>query len=125
MKNLGPMLSARAKKQWQNEEYKKFMTHKFLEFYNNNAEYREKNNELLNKIQKEYWGNLNNRTTQAERVKESFKNHPDRKKWLSELAKNQWSSAELLNWRAQQTTSRTWIKFHFHLQPRKKRFAKT
>ncbi|MCX6760355.1 MAG: hypothetical protein NTW46_03375, partial [Candidatus Nealsonbacteria bacterium] len=62
------MLSGRAKKQWENEDYKKYMTGKFLEFYKNNAEYRNLNNSLLNKVQKIYWGKTENRKKQAERV---------------------------------------------------------
>src|SRR3989344_1706238 len=69
------MLSARAKKQWEDEEYKKFMVGKFLDFYKNNTEYQKKNNLLLDKVQKEYWGNKNNREVQSNRVTEFFESH--------------------------------------------------
>ena len=36
-------LSKMAKKQWENQEYKEYMVAKFLEFYNTNKEYKEKN----------------------------------------------------------------------------------
>ena len=55
MLKIRDLLSSRAKKQWENKEYKKFMVSKFLEFYNSNAEYRIKNNKLLNALQKQYW----------------------------------------------------------------------
>jgi DNA gyrase subunit B len=97
------MLSARAKKQWENEEYKKFMTTKFLDFYKTNAEYREKNNKLLNEAQKEYWTNEANRAEQAARVKEYFTAHPEAKKMLYEKAKAEWANGELLAWRAAET----------------------
>ncbi|MCG2694341.1 ATP-binding protein [Candidatus Parcubacteria bacterium] len=104
---MSVILSRRAKKQWENDEYKKFMGEKFLEFYNSNEEYREINNKLLNKVQKEYWGNKNNRKKQAERVKEFFKANPERKEWLRELAKQQWADSELKKWRAE-TTKKQW-----------------
>ncbi len=97
------MLSARAKKQWENDEYKKFMTEKFLTFYNNNELYREKNNELLNKVQKEYWSHIENVQKQSERVKKYFAQHPEAKKMLYQKAKEEWQNKELLAWRAEET----------------------
>jgi len=98
------MLSERAKNQWQNEDYKKYMTEKFLDFYHNNEEYRKKNRAQLNKNQKEYWSHRENRRKQAERVKNYFKIHPEKKKALSLRAKNQWQDEELLAWRSVKTT---------------------
>ena len=46
------MLSKRAIEQWKNPEYKRYMTQKFLEFYNKNSEYRVQNNARLNMEQK-------------------------------------------------------------------------
>jgi len=51
------MLSKRAKKQWENQAYKEYMGQKFLDFYKNNATYREKNNKFLDEAQKKYWSN--------------------------------------------------------------------
>ncbi|OGZ00101.1 MAG: DNA gyrase subunit B [Candidatus Liptonbacteria bacterium RIFCSPLOWO2_01_FULL_52_25] len=99
--------SANAKKQWENEEYKKFMTRKFLEFYNSTPEYREKNNQLLNQAQKSYWSLPAHRGAQSKRVTEFFKNYPDRKQLLSSLALRQWQSQELLEWR-RETTKKQW-----------------
>ncbi len=97
------MLSRRAKKQWGSQEYKEFMMQKFLEFYNSNKEYREKNNHLLNQVQKKYWANKENRQKQAQKVRQYFKNNPDRKGWLSEIAKKQWDNLSLKKWRAEKT----------------------
>ncbi|MCX6790888.1 MAG: ATP-binding protein [Candidatus Gribaldobacteria bacterium] len=102
------MLSERAKKQWESEEYKSFMVEKFLSFYNSNDEYRKKNNENLNNQQKRYWGNLENRKIQSEKVREYFKNNPDRKEEFSKMAKDQWDNFELLQWRSQKTKEQ-WI----------------
>jgi DNA gyrase subunit B len=103
MKKLGDVLSARAKKQWENEDYKNFMTQKFLEFYNTNEEYRRKNSDLLNKEQKVYWGDVVNRDKQAERVTNYFVAHPEKKERLRELAAKEWENNELREWRAEKT----------------------
>ena len=69
------MLSERAKKQWENDEYKQFMVGKFLEFYNANAQYREKNNALLDENQKKYWSIAENVKKQSQKVAEFFAKH--------------------------------------------------
>ncbi|MBU1177032.1 MAG: DNA topoisomerase (ATP-hydrolyzing) subunit B [Patescibacteria group bacterium] len=97
------MLSRRAKKQWENNEYKEYMIKKFLEFYNNSPEYRRKNNELLNKAQKKYWADKKNRNKQAKRVKKYFELHPEERKKYSLSSKQQWKNPELLVWRSQKT----------------------
>ncbi len=96
-------LSKRAKAQWENEEYKRYMVGKFLEFYNSNADYRKRSKEILSKSQKEYWSSPKNRARQSERVKEFFKNNSEAKKILSEMAKNQWSDKDLRKWRSSKT----------------------
>ena len=101
------MLSERAKKQWQNEEYKNYMAKKFLEFYDSNEEYREKNKELLRKVQREYWENIENREKQSERVRTYFKINSEKKNRLSIMAKIQWGSPELLEWR-KEVTKKQW-----------------
>jgi len=97
------MLSERAKKQWEDESYKAYMTEKYKEFYNGSAEYRERNNETLNAAQKEYWSNPQNKVKQSNRVSEYFKNHPEKKEEFSQMAKLQWENENLLNWRSQKT----------------------
>jgi DNA gyrase subunit B len=97
------MLSERAKKQWKDENYKNFMAQKFLEFYNNNAEYRAKNKKNLNQVQKKYWADWQNRETQSKRIKQYFEDHPEKKKEYSELAKKQWNNLDLRNWRSEMT----------------------
>jgi len=101
------MLSERAKKQWQNEDYKSYMVQKFLEFYNSNTEYKLRNNKLLNLSQKKYWNNKQNREKQAKKIKQYFENHPERRKMFSEIAKKQWDNLDLRNWRSE-TTKKQW-----------------
>ncbi|MEK7598190.1 MAG: DNA topoisomerase (ATP-hydrolyzing) subunit B [Patescibacteria group bacterium] len=98
------MLSERAKKQWENKEYKNFMAEKFLEFYNSNSQYREKNNKSLNVAQKKYWSSEENKQKQAARARKYFEKYPEQKKQLSEIAKKQWQNASLLKWRKEKTT---------------------
>jgi DNA gyrase subunit B len=97
------MLSQRAKKQWEDPEYKEFMTQKFLDFYNSNEKYRNKNNKLLMKSQREYWSKDENKRKQARRVAKYFDEHPEEKKHLSKIAKEQWSNKALLKWRSGKT----------------------
>ena len=97
------LLSARAKQQWSNPEYKEFMREKFLEFYNSNEEYRTENNARLNEIQKTYWSKYPHRKKQSEKVKQFFENNPQIKESLSETAKEQWTDAALLEWRSYET----------------------
>ena len=96
-------LSRRAKAQWENEEYKKYMVGKFLEFYNSNSVYRKKSKEHLNKMQMNYWSSPENRMKQAERVKKFFKDHADAKKALSKMAQRQWLDEDLRSWRSSKT----------------------
>jgi len=96
-------LSRRAKKQWQDAEYKKFMLDKFMQFYQDNAEYRRKNSELLNCAQKAYWAKDDNRHKQAERVRRYFELNPQAKKILAAKANLEWSDQELLRWRRKKT----------------------
>jgi len=96
-------LSRRAKAQWENEEYKKYMVKKFLEFYHSNKEYREESWKRLNESQKAYWASSENRLNQSEKTKEYFEQHPDKRTELSEKAKHQWNDNELKNWRSEKT----------------------
>ena len=96
-------LSERAKLQWQNPEYKEFMTKKYMEFYNSNSEYRIKNTSILDKAQKEYWSNSKNRENQSQRVKEFFVKHPEIKDLNRKLALEMWQNENLLKWRSEET----------------------
>jgi len=102
------ILSERAKKQWENKEYKQYMIQKYLEFYQRNSDYREKNREILYKNQKKYWSNPRNRRKQTERVRKYFNQYPEKRKELSLIAKKQWQEEELLEWRRQKTMEQ-WI----------------
>ncbi|MDP2632711.1 MAG: DNA topoisomerase (ATP-hydrolyzing) subunit B [Candidatus Curtissbacteria bacterium] len=96
-------LSKRAKKQWANPQYKKFMKNKFLEFYYANQKYRKENNLRLLENQKKYWGLSWHRKEQALRTRSFFEKHPEHKMKLSEIAKSQWKNPELIEWRSRKT----------------------
>ncbi len=97
------ILSAQAREQWADEEYKQYMVEKWLEFYNTNEEYRQSVLERLNRAQRVYWEQEENRAVQAERVRRYFEENPQAREELSELAKRQWQDEDLLAWRAQKT----------------------
>ncbi|MBF2056775.1 MAG: DNA topoisomerase (ATP-hydrolyzing) subunit B [Cyanobacterium sp. T60_A2020_053] len=97
------VLSAQAKAQWKDVEYKVYMGKKWLDFYNNNPEYREKNAQQLYEAQQLYWSDENNCQTQSQRVKEFYQNNPSARQDLSDLAKKQWQDEDLLNWRREET----------------------
>ncbi|MEK6846186.1 MAG: toprim domain-containing protein, partial [Nanoarchaeota archaeon] len=96
-------LRKRAQEQWENEEYKKYMVKKFLEFYESNEEYRIKTLETLNRAQKLYWSSTDNRQKQALRVHDFFVKHSEYKQQLSDKAKEQWAVPELRQWRSEKT----------------------
>jgi len=100
---VNKMLSERAKKQWQNEDYKSFMVRKFKEFCSNNPEYVELNKKILNKAQKQYWSKEINRKKASDKLKKFFKENPDARDYLSIIAKKQWENKDLLIWRRQKT----------------------
>jgi len=103
MLKLRGMLSERAKHQWEDPVYKEYMTRKFMEFYESNGEYREKNKAILNEAQKTYWANDENRNRQSQRTTEYFITHPEDRMLLSEKAKKQWEDENLREWRSQET----------------------
>ena len=96
-------LSNKAKEQWKDSGYKSEMKRKFLEFYNSNEEYRNQNKSQLNEEQQKYWANPENRKKAAEKVKIFFEENPDAKKYLSDLATEQWKDEAILIWRRQKT----------------------
>ncbi len=116
------MLSEKSKKQWQNQEYKKFMKAKFKEFYESNKDYRNANNKMLNEQQKKYWADRENRNKAAEKVKKFFEDNPDAKEYLSGLAKEQWKDEALIIWRRQKTREQWTPEFRIK---RKKSYNKT
>jgi len=96
-------LSARAKKQWEDPEYKQYMVKKFFEFYRSHSNYRKVNAQSLNLAQKNYWSQKENRLKQAGRVKQYFIDHPEAKEHLLRKAKTEWMDKNLLEWRRQKT----------------------
>ncbi len=103
MLKMSEILRVRAKKQWENPEYKAYMTEKYKEFYNTNADYREQNNKKLNENQQEYWLKEENRQGQSQRTTSFFKNNPAQKQHLSTIAKQQWENTDLKEWRKEKT----------------------
>mgnify|MGYP001586779499 CR=1 FL=1 len=99
------MLRRRAKKQWENEAYKRYIGEKFLAFYHSNAEYRESALRKLAEAQISYWASPRHRNKQAKRVRKFFQEHPERKQWLSRIAKRQWQNENLRKWRSAKTST--------------------
>jgi len=122
MKNMAGELSIRAKKQWQNPEYKEYMANKFKTFYDNNENYRKQNKTLLYKAQEKYWSNNSSKIKQSKKVQEYFDNHPKAKERLSLIAKKQWSDKKLLKWRKEETSKQWTEEFR---QKRKTAYNKT
>jgi len=116
------LLSEKAIKQWQNPKYKQYMKEKFLEFYYSNKEYQKLNNKRLNLAQKQYWSIKENCQKQAKKIKEFFINNPEKRKLLSQKAKEQWKDKDLLKWRSQQTKLQWTSEFR---EKRKKAYNKT
>ncbi|MGI8641503.1 MAG: LAGLIDADG family homing endonuclease, partial [Pyrinomonadaceae bacterium] len=97
------ILSENAKAQWQDENYKTFMTEKWREFYESNEEYREQNRAQMDKAQKDYWAKEENRIAQSEKTRKFYEKNPEAKDTLSQIAKKQWQDETLLAWRKEET----------------------
>ncbi len=97
------MLSERAQAQWENDDYKAYMSEKWREYYNGNEEYRQRNAEQLDQAQEKYWGSEDYRLTQAKRVRSYFADHPEARVELSRKSKEQWTNESLLSWRREKT----------------------
>ncbi|MFH1072246.1 MAG: DNA topoisomerase (ATP-hydrolyzing) subunit B [Nanoarchaeota archaeon] len=122
MLSMHKELSERAKRQWENEEYKRFMVERFLDFYRTNAEYRKKSQEQLLKAQREYWSSSENRKKQSDRVKKYFSQNPQEKEKLSKKARKQWKNENLIQWRKQKTKMQWTPEFR---EKRKKAYDQT
>ncbi|MFC1699171.1 DNA topoisomerase (ATP-hydrolyzing) subunit B [Candidatus Omnitrophota bacterium] len=107
----GAMLSAKAKRQWESVEYKQYMAGKFLDFYNGNEAYRKRTLQTIDRAQRAYWAQADNRRKQANRVKSYFRDHPEMKEFLSNKAKQQWGDAKLVDWRRQKTSEQWTAEF--------------
>ncbi len=103
MLSMRGVLSDRAKKQWESQEYRTFMREKYSAFYDTNADYREKLRTRLANEQKAYWAVKKNRTTQADRVRAYFNEHPEQRENLATKAQEQWNNTTLRIWRADET----------------------
>ncbi|MBI5794517.1 DNA topoisomerase (ATP-hydrolyzing) subunit B [Candidatus Uhrbacteria bacterium] len=96
-------LSVRAKKQWQNPEYKQSMAKKWRNYFEKDQEYQKTNRRQLNDQQKIYWANGEHRQAQSARVKAHFQKHPEIRQTLSQRAQHQWTDASLIEWRKKKT----------------------
>jgi len=97
------MLSERSKKLWKNENYKKNILKKYMDFYYSNSEYQKKLLKRLYKLQKNYWSNNDNRFRQSERIKNYFLNNPSAKELARKKSIEQWSNEDLKLWRSKKT----------------------
>ncbi len=97
------ILSDNAVAQWQNPEYKAYMSAKWQEFYDLNPEYRKENSDRLNLAQQEYWQDESNRQKQSERTSTYYIQHPEARTERSLAAQQQWNDPALKNWRKQKT----------------------
>ncbi|KAB8144885.1 DNA topoisomerase (ATP-hydrolyzing) subunit B [Chloroflexia bacterium SDU3-3] len=97
------ILSAQAKEQWSNEDYKRFMTERWREFYAGNEDYRNLNNDQLYRAQQEYWAQDEHRSAQAERTRSYFAANPQAREDRAALADVQWQDADLRAWRSDKT----------------------
>jgi len=97
------LLSAQAKEQWADEEYKALMSARWRTFYESNADYRALNAAQLDAAQREFWSDEANRVEQAQRTHAFFEAHPEARETLAQIAKAQWEDADLLAWRADAT----------------------
>jgi DNA gyrase subunit B len=96
-------LSERAKRQWEDEVYKKFMVERFLAFYRENPSYREQSLATLNAAQRCYWSDPAHREQQAARVRRHFQDHPARRVSYAAAAQVQWGDPALRDWRSKKT----------------------
>ena len=115
--NTRALLSKNAKKQWSDNEYKRFMKSKWLDFYYSNPKYRKMNNKKLNEVQKAYWSSEENRIKQSNKTKNYFEINIYEKDFLSRIATEQWQNKDLLKWRSQKTKEQ-WTE-EFRIQRKK------
>src|SRR2546425_7438594 len=101
--DIRPILSSRAKNQWKDPEYKRYMKSRWLRFYRENERYRTEVLERLNREQREYWSVPGRRRVHAERSRRYFAEHPAAREKFSEQAKAQWQDEALRAWRAEAT----------------------
>ncbi len=97
------ILSQQAKAQWQDADYKAYMTDKWREFYNSSPDYQQANREQLDRSQQEYWHSPENRQLQSERTQQYFAQNPEARDNLSQLARQQWQDQSLIDWRREKT----------------------
>src|SRR5438445_6443807 len=101
--DIRPILSSRAKNQWKDPEYKRYMKSRWLRFYRENEKYRTEVLERLNREQREYWSVPGRRRVHAERSRRYVAEHPAAREKFSEQANAQSRDEALRAWRAEAT----------------------
>jgi len=97
------ILSMNATKQWENDDYKKYMAAQWKKYYESNPEYRQSNRDFLNSEAKKYWISKEHRREQSIRKAILYRTNPGLKEKLSTIAKKQWEDNQLREWRSQKT----------------------
>ena len=87
------------------------MTKAWRDFYEADEAYREANREQLDRNQKTYWAEEENRQAQAERVRLFFVEHPELRDKLSNTAQAQWQDEDLRAWRSERTKTQWTAEF--------------
>jgi DNA gyrase subunit B len=97
------ILREQAEEQWEDEEYERFMREAWREFYENNAEYRERVKERLTEEARKYWADEEHRQEQSERVEQYYEENPEAVEARRKEAEEQWDDEELREWRSEKT----------------------
>ena len=103
MRKQAGTLRERAKKQWADPVYKKYMLEKYLEFFGRDKAFRERILGIIYKAQKKHWADPENRKAQSSRVVKYFGSHPEHRKKHSDRSKEQWDDLTLISWRREKT----------------------
>ncbi len=104
-------LQERAKRQWADPAYKRYMVDRFLDFYERSAKYRVTSHRRLLEAQRSYWSNEENRQRQAKRVRRYFEEHPEIRASFAQSSKRQWRDPELVEWRRHKTRQQWTVEF--------------
>ena len=97
------ILREQAREQWEDEEYKEYMRGSWLEYYENNPEYRERVRERLARHAREYWADEKHRKEQSRRVEQYYEDNPEEVERRREQAEEQWADEDLRQWRSEKT----------------------
>ena len=97
------LLREQAIEQWEDEEYKEYMAEAWMNFYENNPEYRQRVKERLTEEAQKYWDDEEHRKEQSNRIEEYYENNPEAVDARQEEAEELWDDEELREWRSEKT----------------------